>query len=187
MKTLVFNGSPRKNGNTAHLIEQLRERLGGESTVIQADGSIAPCKDCRRCYFKPGCAIHDGMEKVWKALSEADLVVLAFPVYFNQPCGQLLTLATRFQYAYVSRYIRKDPSFSLGKRKGAVLLTAGGSTKDIDPAVDTAREILKLCGADISGVACALHTDKIPAWEDLDAREQVRKLAAILKLSESES
>ena len=186
MKTLILNGSPRKNGNTAHLIEQFKAQLGGEFTVIQADGSIAPCKDCRRCFVKPGCSIRDGMEKVWKALSEADLVALAFPVYFNQPCGQLLTLATRFQYAYVSQYIRKDPDFSLGKRKGAVLLTAGGSTKDIGPAVDTAREILKLCGADLSGIAGALHTDKIPAWEDLDAREQVRKLAAILKLSESE-
>lgn len=186
MKTLILNGSPRKNGNVAHLIELLKKELGGDFTVVHADGAIAPCKDCRRCFVKPGCAIHDGMDKVWKALSQADLVILAFPVYFNQPCGQLLTLATRFQYAYASQYVRKDPDFSLGKRKGAVLLAAGGSTKNIDPALDTAKEVLKLCGADFSGAACALHTDKIPAWEDLDAREQVRKLAAILKLSESE-
>lgn len=181
MKTLIINGSPRKNGDTAALVRMLRQELGGEITEIRADGSIAPCRDCRYCYTRPRCVIRDGMEKVWKALEESELVVLAFPVYFNQPCGQLLTLATRLQYAYISQYVRKDPAFSLGRRMGAVLMAAGGSTKDPEPALDTAREVLTLCGARFVGAALSMHTDRIPAAEDLDARDQVRRLAALLR------
>ena len=48
MKTLIFNGSPRKKGNTAALIEALSERLGGEIKIVRAyDGEIRPCIDCR--------------------------------------------------------------------------------------------------------------------------------------------
>ena len=60
-------------------------------------------------------------------------------------------------------------------------MAAGGSTKDPEPALDTAREVLTLCGARFVGAALSMHTDRIPAAEDLDARDQVRRLAALLR------
>lgn len=36
MKTLIFNGSPRKNGETAYMIRTLQENLGGDFKVVNA-------------------------------------------------------------------------------------------------------------------------------------------------------
>ena len=44
MKTLIFNGSPRKNGETAYMIHTLQENLGGEYKVVDAyRAQIRPC------------------------------------------------------------------------------------------------------------------------------------------------
>ena len=48
MKTLIFNGSPRKNGETAYMIRTLQENLGGDFKVVNAyRADIRPCIDCR--------------------------------------------------------------------------------------------------------------------------------------------
>ena len=50
MKTLIINGSPRVNGNTAALIAELKKHISGEVIELSAFRSdIAPCTDCRAC------------------------------------------------------------------------------------------------------------------------------------------
>ena len=51
MKTLILNGSPRPNGNTVALINELKKHLEGEVIELSAFRSnIAPCVDCRGCW-----------------------------------------------------------------------------------------------------------------------------------------
>ena len=85
MKTLVITGAARKNGHTNQMVQLFLDTLGGEYTVIDAYRveNIAPCKDCRYCWHKKGCSIHDGMEEIYQLLEEADNVVLASPMYFH--------------------------------------------------------------------------------------------------------
>ena len=61
MKTLIFDGSPRKNGDTTALLSAFLEGLDGEYTVIRAyeQREISPCMDCRACWKQPGCVIRD--------------------------------------------------------------------------------------------------------------------------------
>lgn len=48
MKTLILNGSPRKEGDTVNLINKVIENLNGEYKIINAyDCEIHPCIDCR--------------------------------------------------------------------------------------------------------------------------------------------
>ena len=141
------------------------------------DGKTAPCLDCRRCHTREGCALRDGMDEFWPRLQRAGLLVFASPVYYGQPSGQLLSWATRLQYAFVSAHIRRDPNFSLGKRTGAVLLAAGGGTKDPEPALRTIRMLLRECGAEYAGFAAAMQTDRLPAREDAAALDGARRLA----------
>ena len=55
MKTLIFNGSPRKNGETAYMIRTLQENLGGDFKVVNAyRADIRPCIDCRWCFDHAG-------------------------------------------------------------------------------------------------------------------------------------
>lgn len=181
MYTLIVNGSPRPNGDTAALIRAFCGELPGEWEVLSVrDGKTAPCLDCRRCHTRRGCALHDGMEEFWPKLQRAGLLVLASPVYYGQPSGQLLSWATRLQYAFVSETIRRDPEFSLGKRLGAVLLAAGGGTKDPEPALRTARMLLRTCGAEYAGFAAAMQTDRLPAREDAAALAGAGQLARAL-------
>ncbi|MGN1225158.1 MAG: NAD(P)H-dependent oxidoreductase, partial [Ruminococcus sp.] len=63
MKTLILNGSPRKNGDTAFLIQKLTEQLHGEYKIVNAyTANIAPCIDCRKCREQYGCIIDDEMQ-----------------------------------------------------------------------------------------------------------------------------
>ena len=46
MKTLIFNGSPRKNGDTASLLKVVTGKLDGEVKVVNAyTCGISPCID----------------------------------------------------------------------------------------------------------------------------------------------
>ena len=66
MKTLVFFGSPRPNGDTAALLSEFLESLGGDARIVSAyECGISPCVDCRCCHTISDCAIHDGMDAVY--------------------------------------------------------------------------------------------------------------------------
>ena len=58
LKTLIINGSPRINGDTASLLDVVKENIEGEYKVVDAYRcSISPCLDCRFCWENNGCAI----------------------------------------------------------------------------------------------------------------------------------
>lgn len=60
-RTIIINGSPRPNGNTAYLIDVLRGHLEGEIIEISAFRSgIAPCVDCRGCWETAKCVVQAG-------------------------------------------------------------------------------------------------------------------------------
>mgnify|MGYP000273116451 CR=1 FL=1 len=96
MKTLVITGAARKNGHTNQMVKLFLDTLGGEYTIIDAyrAENIAPCKDCRYCWHKKGCSIHDGMDEVYRLLEEADNVVLASPMYFHSITGKMKASST---------------------------------------------------------------------------------------------
>ena len=124
MKTLIVNGSPRPNGNTAALIAQLRKHLEGEVIELSAFRSdIAPCIDCRACWTTARCAVRDEMDVIYG--DDFDNVVVASPVYFCTLPGKILSLMSRMQPWHVATFFLKQP-LALKKKKAAVILTAGG-------------------------------------------------------------
>lgn len=83
MKTLILNGSPHKNGDTAALTGALQGLLPGEvREVFSYFAQAGPCVDCRRCWKTEGCALHDGMDEIYAFLRQADNVVIASPPVF---------------------------------------------------------------------------------------------------------
>ena len=91
MKTLIFNGSPRKNGETAYMIRTLQENLGGDFKVVNAyRADIRPCIDCRWCFDHAGCAVKDEWQEVLSYIEECDHIIMASPVYFEEVTGMLL-------------------------------------------------------------------------------------------------
>ncbi|MBQ3083891.1 MAG: flavodoxin family protein [Clostridia bacterium] len=180
MKTLILNGSPRKRGETASMMNALLSELPGEVQVLNAfEQKISPCVDCRYCRTHAGCAIKDGMQALYRLIEESDNIVIASPIWFAALPGPLLTLGSRAQCYFSARFFRKEPL--IGGKKGAVLLSAGGSG-GVEEAFKTASILLRELGAEqIAPVAAAVHTDTLPAAEDTAALQAVRAVAEFLR------
>ena len=86
MKVLAINGSARKDGNTAILINTVFEELhqaGIETEMVQLSGKIIePCKACWACGGRKKC-VHkkDLFQEIFEKMTQADGIILGSPVY----------------------------------------------------------------------------------------------------------
>lgn len=169
MKTLIFNGSPRKFGDTAQLIAKLTQSLQGEIMIINAyESGIAPCIDCRFCWENDACCIQDDMQNVYEYIKTCDNVVIASPLYFSELTGVLLSLLSRLQMFFYASYFRNTRLIKNNK-KGAVILVGGGDG-NIEKAYDTACSLLKHMNCtNIYDVVYSHNTNITPAIQDKDA------------------
>ncbi len=124
MKTLIFNGSARKNGTTESMKNVILDSLSGEVKSIRAyDWSVSPCLDCRYCMKHRACAVKDDMQKIYHDIDEADNIIFISPIYFHCLPAPLKTLVDRCQI-YWSSHVRKD-RLEKPVKKGAIVLNAG--------------------------------------------------------------
>ncbi len=180
MKTLIINGSPRKNGDSMTIVNEMIKYLKGEIKIVDTYfDNISPCIDCRYCWENDGCSINDEMQEVYKLLDEVDNIILASPLYFSELTGKLLSFASRLQYFFVLRCIRKDTKFNL-KRKNAVLVITGGGDGNPESAIKRASIIFRHINAESIGSILSLATNHIPAKEDVEALRKARELALTL-------
>ena len=100
-KIVILNGSPRRNGNTSSLVKSFTE--GAESaghTVTEfflQDMNIRGCRGCFGGHSSQDspCVQKDDMDKIYPAVKESDVVVLASPLYYWNMSGQLRTAVDR--------------------------------------------------------------------------------------------
>lgn len=182
MKTLLLNGSPRENGDTAALINAFTRHLQGEYRIIDCySPNLSPCTDCRFCREKLSCPINDEMQEIYAYLSECDNLILASPVHYAELSSGLLKVASRFQM-YSSALIFRHEKLPLHIKRGAVLLAQGGSG-GAERAFETARLIFQSLGVtEIYSLICSEHTDRLPAVNDEKALSETVKLAAWLNI-----
>lgn len=102
MKVVAFNGSGRKDGNTAMLIQQAFKPLeanGIETEMVQLAGnSIRGCIACYKCVENQDqrCAItSDIINDCIAKMIEADGIILASPTYFADISAELKALIDR--------------------------------------------------------------------------------------------
>lgn len=94
-KIYAVNGSPRKNGNTAQLLQKALEgaaSIGAEIKLIQlVDLDFSGCRSCFACKRlqnpTPGCALKDDLAKFLKELLQADGIIMGSPIYFGAETG----------------------------------------------------------------------------------------------------
>lgn len=185
MKTLIFNGSPRKNGDTAALLNRLKAEIGGEFHQIDAYFcEIKPCRDCRYCWMHNGCAIKDEMQEVFSLIDEADTIVIASPIYFSELTGPLLSVLSRLQYLYVSKAFRGTDALTDKRRNGVILLSGGGDGSP-ERAAKTAACLLRQMGAEVVGTVCSHNTNSLPAKLDAKAAADCKAIAAKLLCREA--
>ncbi len=180
MQTLILNGSPCKNGDTAALLSYLRKHLQGEIIEISAYyDDISPCIDCRRCKESGICVIPDRMQDIYNIIGTCDNIIIASPLYFSELTGRLLDVASRLQTYYYG--MQKNGGHPVQKSKKGGVILVGGGEGDPQIAYATAVRILHYMKArEIYPLICSHHTDEIPAAEDAAVLAKITELAAFL-------
>lgn len=147
MKILVMNGSPRKNGNTARLVQAFEKGAeeAGHSVKIEnvALKKIGGCKACEYCHDKENaiCIQKDDMQDIYPAITEADMLVLASPIYYYTMTGQLISALNR--------------TYALGRLahiKKAALILSSGAPEMYESAIAQYRGVINWWGAVDAGI-----------------------------------
>jgi multimeric flavodoxin WrbA len=107
-KILIISGSPKKNGNTDLLIDWFKqgaEAQGAGVSVVRAAAlkvKANGCSSCRVCQTKKeyGCVIKDELSPVLLQMAEAEVIVLATPLYFFSASAQLKMVVDRMFSLY---------------------------------------------------------------------------------------
>ena len=112
-KVLIISGSPRKGGNSDLLCDEfMRGAQDSGHTVDKINLSqknVGYCRACYYCRIKGGeCVIKDDMAEILQSIIDADVIVMASPVYFYSIDAQLKAVIDRT----VARWLEvKDKEF----------------------------------------------------------------------------
>lgn len=122
-RIVVLSGSPRKGGNTELLVNSFVEgaMVHNDVEVISIrEYKVNPCIGCNACRknSEHKCFQSDDMGRVFEKLSDADILVIASPVYFYGVSAQLKALIDRFH----------SPERNSLKIKGFAMLLVGADT-----------------------------------------------------------
>jgi multimeric flavodoxin WrbA len=105
MKVVAFNGSARKDGNTAILVNTVFKELkkaGIETELVQLSGKkIRGCIACGKCYENKDkrCVVtNDILNECIEKMMEADGIILASPTYFTDVSSEMKALIDRAGY-----------------------------------------------------------------------------------------
>ena len=127
-KIVILNGSPREKGNTSSLTAEFRrgaEESGNEvKEFFLAKMNINGCLGCWRGGKDPEhpCTQRDDMEKIYPAYREADVVVLASPLYYWSISGFLKNAFDR-----LFAVAECDPNYANPKKESVLIMAAEGN------------------------------------------------------------
>ena len=103
LKVLMFNGSPRSNGNTAVALREIetvfRENGVEVETVIIGNRAIRGCVACGGCAKTGKCVFDDAVNELAPKFEAADGLVVASPVYYASANATLVACLDRLFYS----------------------------------------------------------------------------------------
>ena len=121
-KIYAINCSPRKNGNTAVVLESALKGAsdaGAETKLIHlCELEFSGCRSCFACKRKgcanPGrCALDDALTPVLEEICDGDGLFIGTPVYFGGETGLCRNFIERLYFPVLSY---DDPSVSLARK-----------------------------------------------------------------------
>ena len=139
-KVLIISASPRKGGNSDLLCDQFfkgaKEAGHDVEKILLREQQINYCLGCGVCNNTHSCVQKDGMKDLLEKMVNADVIVLATPVYFYTMDGQLKTLIDRCVPRY-TEITNKDFYF--------ILSAADTEKGNLKPAVEGLRGFTRDC------------------------------------------
>ena len=110
MKIVAINGSPRKTGNTAILLNKSLEgaaAAGAETELVNLyDLNFKGCTSCFACKRLGGksygkCAMRDELTPLLESIPRSDALILGSPIYFGNVTGEMRSFLERMLFQYL--------------------------------------------------------------------------------------
>lgn len=169
MNILILQASPRAKGNTAWMAEEYKkaaEAAGHTVTLVNVSKKkIAGCLACEYCHNKGNgaCIQNDDMQELYPLMAEAEVLVLAAPIYY-------FTLNAQIQAPIQRMYCVNKPA----KVKKMALLVSSYSPGVYSGATAEYHDICNYWSAVDSGIVTA-------KFEEQKTDETREKIVAIVK------
>ncbi len=188
MKLCILLGSPRKQGNTAALVEEfLRqwEQFGEKSQVISLyEYRIGPCLGCMTCQDRMdglGCVQQDDFAELFQAMAEADLLLLATPIYAWYCTGPMKALLERAIYAGNKNYgSQKGPALLAGTYVASLTTCGYPPEKGADLWEEGLKRLCRHSKMNYLGMFCGRDLGRSVPFLDEKKRQGVRDFARVL-------
>ena len=138
VKIIGIIGSPRKNGNTAYLVEKALEAAKEAGADVESyhlgKMKIEPCNACDICKMTGECPKDDDINEILSKLQKAQGVIIGSPVYFGNVSAQLKMFIDR------SRPLRAD--FKLLNKVGGAIAVGGSRNGGQETTIAAIHEFL---------------------------------------------
>lgn len=128
-KIIIIDGGPRKNFNTALMLQKFAEGATSVSSEVEVKTvrlyglDYKGCMSCMACKIKGRasniCKFKDALTPVLEEIAQADGLVLGSPIYFGDVTGQMRTFLERLAFPWLSY---NDYSMTAPKRMPVVLV-----------------------------------------------------------------
>ena len=157
MLILGLQGSPRVDGNSHYLLSTflgVAEKFGATTEMVHVDKkNIIPCKEYTVCEKKGFCPIDDDMKhEIYPLIREAEVIVVATPIFFYNMTAQLKAVVDRCQTLWARKYRLKLKDPYKNQRKGFLLSVGATRGKNLFEGLDLAiRYFFDAVDADYCG------------------------------------
>ena len=187
MNIVSLLGSPRKNGNTAHVLTWVEEALTAAGHAVDrlcmGDYAVAGCQECQKC--KQGevelCNVYDDGIVLLHKIIDSDMLLIAAPVFCWGFPGPLKTLLDRMYCLVVTNTDGTGYTSRIQGKPLGLIVTAGGPEKDnADLLVKAYTSMTEYMKAVPAG---ALVIANCSGPESLDATVQSRAEAFAKKIA----
>lgn len=124
MKTVIIHGQSHK-GSTYHLARMLADKIGGEVREFFLPRDFGEfCVGCTSCFMKTEtmCPHYEKLKPLTEAMDEADVIVLASPVYVYHVTGAMKAFLDHYGY----RWMVHRPEEKMFKKQAVCISTAAG-------------------------------------------------------------
>lgn len=178
MKILSLQASPRKDGNTATLLQHVlnalcKEQEVSSETIFLQNKNITPCRSCFACKKSDDekCVVDDDMQELYKKIENADLIILATPIYWWSISAQLKLAIDRM---FGIPFGKKKEIYQ--KKRVALLMTYEGELPNSGPETTEKLfkqicEYVKVKAAGVLGIC----TGKISVEDNEKAKKTAEK------------
>ncbi len=164
MKTIILNGSPRKNWNTAMMLKEAQkgaESVGAETEYIDLyDLSFTGCRSCLACKLKDKerckCFWKDDLSPVIDRIFAADALIVGSPIYLGDVTSQIHALMERLHFCALS--YDDYSNYFTGKVDVGIILTMNAPkafySVEYRKKAKEVSEIFKALNGDVEVYAC---------------------------------